>query len=74
MSKRKLKINLRKSYSSLEIIRILKRDGWILKNAEGDHHQFLHPVKRGKVTVTHPEKDVPGGTARSIFKQAGLLP
>jgi len=26
----------------------------------------------GKVTVPHPKKDLPPGTARSILKQAGL--
>jgi predicted RNA binding protein YcfA (HicA-like mRNA interferase family) len=34
--------------------------------------QFKHPVKRGRVTVPHPERDLPAGTLRSIEKQAGL--
>lgn len=61
-----------KSYSSREIIRMLKDDGWELESVTGDHHHFKHPVKKGKVTVPHPVKDVPTGTARSIFKAAGL--
>jgi len=24
-----------------------------------DHHQFKHPEKPGKVTVPHPQKDLP---------------
>ncbi|HUK10994.1 MAG TPA: type II toxin-antitoxin system HicA family toxin [Stellaceae bacterium] len=38
----------------------------------GDHHQFKHPTKPGKVTVQHPRKDVPKGTVRSIERQSGL--
>lgn len=61
-----------KSYSSREVIKRLKEDGWYEINCEGDHHQFKHPTKPGKVTVTHPVKDIPIRTLRSIEKQAGL--
>jgi len=57
--------------SSREIIRKLVSDGWTLRNARGSHHQFVHPDKPGRVTVKHPSKDVPIGTLRSIFRQAG---
>ena len=36
------------------------------------HHHFKHPTKPGKVTVKHPQKDVPPKTLDSIMKQAGL--
>ncbi|MBR0227906.1 MAG: type II toxin-antitoxin system HicA family toxin [Clostridia bacterium] len=62
-----------KSYSSREVIRILKDDGWFEVNCEGDHHQFKHPEKPGKVTVTHPVKDIPRRTLDSIAKQAGVV-
>jgi len=45
-----------KSYSSREIIRLLTDDGWYLSDIRGDHHQFKHPIKKGKITVTHPKK------------------
>ncbi|MCC8065207.1 MAG: type II toxin-antitoxin system HicA family toxin [Clostridiales bacterium] len=61
-----------KSYSSREVIRILKADGWYEVSCVGDHHQFKHPSKPGKVTVVHPEKDIPLGTLKSIAKQAGV--
>ena len=61
-----------KSYSSREVIKQLKADGWYEVNCEGDHHQFKHAVKPGKVTVTHPVKDIPIRTLKSIEKQAGL--
>ncbi|MGE5551387.1 MAG: type II toxin-antitoxin system HicA family toxin [Bacteroidota bacterium] len=62
-----------KSYSSQEILRLLQDDGWFIKNQEGSHVQLKHPVKRGKVTVPHPRKDLPSRTIRSILRQAELL-
>ena len=61
-----------RSYSSREIIRFLKEDGWYEVNCEGDHHHFKHPTKPGKVTVTDPVKDVPIRVRKSIEKQAGV--
>ncbi|PTB20493.1 addiction module toxin, HicA family [Trinickia symbiotica] len=58
--------------NSAHLIKLLKADGWFLANTVGSHHQFKHPSKQGKVTVPHPKKDLPIGTVRSIFKQAGL--
>lgn len=61
-----------KSYSSREIIKILEKDGWFYVNCVGDHWQFKHPIKPGKVTITHPVKDIPKGTLINILKQADL--
>lgn len=61
-----------KSYSSREVIRMLLDDGWYEAGCEGDHHQFKHPTKPGKVTVTHPVKDIPRRTLDGIEKQSGL--
>jgi predicted RNA binding protein YcfA (HicA-like mRNA interferase family) len=58
--------------NSAHLIKLLKADGWFLVHTVGSHHQFKHPAKQGKVTVPHPKKDLPIGTVRSIFKQAGL--
>ena len=63
-----------KSYSSREVIRMLGDDGWFLVEVSGDHHQFKHSVKPGKVTVIHPTKDYKPKTLHQIFKQAGLTP
>lgn len=59
--------------NSRKLIRMLKDDGWELVATRGDHHQYKHPVKKGRVTVPHPNKDIPAGTVRSIYKQAGWL-
>ena len=61
-----------KSYSSRDVIRMLKSDGWYEVGCDGDHHQFKHPVKKGRVTITHPKKDIPVGTLKSISKQSGI--
>lgn len=62
-----------KSYSSREVIAMLKEDGWYLVSTEGSHHHFKHPAKKGKVTVKHPCKDVPPKTLKSIAAQSGLV-
>lgn len=61
-----------KSYSSREVIAMLRADGWYLITAEGSHHHFKHPTKPGKVTVKHPCKDIPPATLKSIAAQSGL--
>ena len=61
-----------KSYSSREIIKMLQDDGRYEVSCVGDHHQFKHPTKKGRVTVTHPKKDIPAGTVRNIEKQSGV--
>jgi predicted RNA binding protein YcfA (HicA-like mRNA interferase family) len=57
--------------NSREIIARLQREGWLLANVRGSHHNYRHPTESGRVTVPHPKKDLPKGTLRSIFKQAG---
>lgn len=61
-----------KAISSKEIIKKLKADGWEQVAQRGSHVQFKHPTKKGRVTVPHPKRDIPIGTARNIGKQAGI--
>ena len=61
-----------KSYSSSMVIRLLRKRGWYEVACVGDHHQFKHPSIPGRITIPHPIKDLPGGTVRGIFKQAGI--
>lgn len=56
-----------------EVIKILEADGWYLVSIKGDHRQFKHPAKPGRVTVAgHPSIDIPPGTLISIYKQAQI--
>lgn len=61
-----------KSYSSRVVIKALLADGWYEVNVEGSHHQYKHPTKKGRVTVKHPDKDIPRPTLDSIERQSGL--
>lgn len=51
---------------------MLKDDGWYEIDCVGDHHQFKHPTKKGRVTVRHPAKDMYINDLKSIEKQSGL--
>ncbi len=62
-----------KSYSSKDILKRLIEDGWYEVNCVGDHHQFKHPKKIGKVTLRHPVKDLSLRDIKSIEKQSGLI-
>ena len=55
---------------SRDVIRLLEADGWKEVARKGSHAQFKHPIKRGRVTVPDPKRDVPVGTLRSIEKQS----
>lgn len=57
---------------SMELIKLMEKDGWYLVAVRGSHHQFKHPSKTGRVTVPHPKKDLGTGLVRAILKQAGL--
>ncbi len=56
-----------------EVMKLLEADGWYHINTEGDHRQYKHPVKRGRVTVAgHPGDDLHPKTLASIFRQAQI--
>ena len=58
--------------NSRDVMKVLKEDGWEVVNIRGSHHQFKHPTKTGRVTLPHPKKDLPLGTVRIIYRQAGI--
>jgi len=57
---------------SREVIAALEADEWYEVARKGSHVQFKHQSKPGRVTVPHPERDIPIGTLKSIEKQSGL--
>lgn len=57
---------------SRDVIKQLQKDGWYEVSQVGSHKQFKHPTKKGRVTVSHPNRDIPQGTLKSIEKQAGI--
>lgn len=61
-----------KAYKVIEVINLLKQDGWYLAYTKGDHRQFKHPTKPGKVTVRgHNSETLGQMLLNSIWKQAG---
>ena len=56
-----------------EVIKIIEADGWYHVHTVGDHRQFKHPIKKGRVTVAGKRSiDIPIKTLISIFRQAQL--
>jgi predicted RNA binding protein YcfA (HicA-like mRNA interferase family) len=55
----------------IEVLKLLKKDGWEERAQKGSHLQLQHPSKSGKVTLPVHSGDLPKGTLNSILKQAG---
>jgi predicted RNA binding protein YcfA (HicA-like mRNA interferase family) len=61
-----------KRYKVKEIINLLIEDGWYRSYCKGDHRQFKHPLKKGKVTVRGKlNETVSQELLNSMWKQAG---
>jgi len=58
--------------NSRELIKAIEKDGWVHIRTQGDHWQFKHPKKIGKVTIPHPKQSLGIKTILSILKQATL--
>jgi predicted RNA binding protein YcfA (HicA-like mRNA interferase family) len=59
--------------NSSKIFKRLEREGWELVRKNGSHHQFKFPGRKLLITLPHPRKDLPLGTARRIHKVARWL-
>jgi predicted RNA binding protein YcfA (HicA-like mRNA interferase family) len=56
-----------------DLLKLIEKNGWVLKNQEGSHRHFVHAARPGKLTVAgKPGDDAPIGTAKAILKQAGI--
>jgi predicted RNA binding protein YcfA (HicA-like mRNA interferase family) len=56
-----------------ELLKVLKKDGWVIDRTHGSHRQLVHPSKAGTVTVSgHPSDDVHPKTLKSVLRQAEL--
>ncbi len=58
--------------NSRDVIRAIENAGWAHVVTKGDHWQFKHSTRPGRVTVPNPKRDLPIGTVRSIEKQSGV--
>ncbi|WP_258239885.1 MULTISPECIES: type II toxin-antitoxin system HicA family toxin [Pseudidiomarina] len=58
---------------SRELIKLLKRNGCrFIRHGKGDHQVWFSSTTGMKFTVPHPNKDLPIGTVRAIFRAAGI--
>ena len=55
-----------------ELEKIVLADGWRYKGCVGSHHQYVHSVKPGKVTIPNHTGDISNAVVQSVLKQAGL--
>jgi predicted RNA binding protein YcfA (HicA-like mRNA interferase family) len=60
------------STKTREIISRLLAEGWQeARKGPGDHVQYRHPAKPGRVTIDTGAREQTTGTLRSIYRQAG---
>jgi predicted RNA binding protein YcfA (HicA-like mRNA interferase family) len=60
------------SNKTRDVQRRLAQDGWtVARHGPGDHVQYRHPTKPGRVTLDAGAREMPTGTLRSIYRQAG---
>jgi predicted RNA binding protein YcfA (HicA-like mRNA interferase family) len=57
---------------SADLIRELRKAGWIEDRIVGSHHIFKHPIVAEHLTVPHPNKELGKGLVHKIRNQAGL--
>jgi predicted RNA binding protein YcfA (HicA-like mRNA interferase family) len=56
-----------------DVIKMIEKDGWYLVATKGDHRQYKHDEKSGRVTIAgHFSHDIAPGTLNSILKQADI--
>jgi predicted RNA binding protein YcfA (HicA-like mRNA interferase family) len=56
-----------------EVLKRLRKDGWMVVRQKGSHRQFHHPTKPGTVTVAgKPSKTLHPKVVASILQQAQL--
>jgi predicted RNA binding protein YcfA (HicA-like mRNA interferase family) len=58
--------------NSRKLLKMLEKDGWKVVRTRGSHHTLKKPGVKHPVVLVHPKKDLPIGTVRQIYKDAGL--
>jgi predicted RNA binding protein YcfA (HicA-like mRNA interferase family) len=57
--------------NSRKLIARLNAENFVLKSVNGSHHKFFRASDKRVVVVPHPKKDLPIGTVKDIYKDAG---
>ncbi len=61
-------------FDSRQILKDLEEAGWFVARTRGSHVQLKHPDNPLLVTLPHPKRDLPQGTAAAIYRAAGIIP
>ena len=58
---------------SSELVRLLKKDGWLAVRQTGNHLIMEHPIKKGQIVCPyHGSHEVGKGLEKKIKKDAGI--
>jgi len=55
-----------------QLIKIMKRNGWILDRVSGSHHVMIKEGRRSIPVPVHGQRDLPKGLVNAILRQAGI--
>jgi predicted RNA binding protein YcfA (HicA-like mRNA interferase family) len=56
-----------------EVLRVLKKDGWLVISTRGSHLKMKHLTKRGLIIFPdHGSREMGKGLEKKIFKDAGI--
>lgn len=56
-----------------DLIKVLKKNGWVEVRQSGSHKIFKHAGKKDALSIPyHKGKEIPTGTLNAILKRAGL--
>lgn len=58
--------------TSRQLIRLLKKNGFIEDHRTGSHSILYHPQSKRRVVVPFHARDLPKGTVHGILKSAGI--
>jgi predicted RNA binding protein YcfA (HicA-like mRNA interferase family) len=60
------------SNKTRDVVAKLSADGWyVVRKGPGDHVQYKHVTRVGRVTIDAGKREIPTGTLRAIYRQAG---
>ena len=58
--------------NAYDVVRVLRRHGFVLLVQRGSHQKWRHPEGRQVIVPVHGSKPIPIGTLKNIIKGSGL--
>ena len=57
-----------------DVIKLVEAYGWYHVGTRGDHRQYKHPIKKGRVTIPgHPSDEMHPKTCHTILVKQALI-